>query len=384
MVKRILLLLVLFMMLATGCWDMKDIEERLYVSGVAFDEPDPAEVERQRAILEEPDVFAPEFLVTYVSPVPTAQIRGVGGEAYVPRSITAVTPDEAERQMANRINLDLFFGHAKLVLFGEEILKDEFKVREMYDYLHRNQEYKWSVLVGVVEGRASDAFNIKIKGQIHLIDYITGIMENRPVSSRVSDVTLSQALSDSVPDGTLALPRVLVSTDEIKVEGAAVIKDFKFLGYLSGVEGRSIMFLKGTLEGGSVLVQFKNEFIPYNIVNAGVKKDLKVTQEGIQLTYAIETEGQLNEGVYGGDFVTNKNIKAVEAAVEREIVQDCMRVIHKLQKDFRTDLIYADNYIRKYHPKVWKEVGEDWENFFSELDIRVTADVKIRRTGVVK
>ena len=88
------------------------------------------------------------------------------------------------------------------------------------------------------------------------------------------------------------------------------------------------------------------------------------------MTYAIETEGQLNEGVYGGDFVTNKNIKAVEAAVEREIVQDCMRVIRKLQKDFRTDLIYADNYIRKYHPKVWKEVGEDWENFFSQLDIR--------------
>ena len=106
MVKRILLLLVLFMMLATGCWDMKDIEERLYVSGVAFDEPDPAEVERQRAILEEPDVFAPEFLVTYVSPVPTAQIGGV--VKLCSQSITAVTPDEAERQMANRINLDLF------------------------------------------------------------------------------------------------------------------------------------------------------------------------------------------------------------------------------------------------------------------------------------
>lgn len=364
---------------------MKDIEERLYIIGITFDKPDEEEIERQRENLEEPDKFTPRYLITYLSPIPSAQTEGGGEEeTYSTRSITTVTPDEGSRQMATRIDKDLFFGHAKLVLFGEEILKDKKVVMEMLDYLHRNQKYNWNVLVGVVQGNAKDAFSINPKGIAELVPYITGIMQNRPETSKVADVTLSQLAADMGDDGTMALPKVIVAPDEIKVEGAAVIKDYTLLDYLSGVEGRATMFLKGTLEGGSVIVEYKNELIPYVIVNAGVKNELKTTEEGLQLSYAIETEGQLDEGIYGGDFVTDENIKDIEEQVEREIVEDCMRVIEKLQKELRVDVIYADSYIMKYHPKIWEQIEDDYSEYFQEMDIRVTADVKIRGAGVVK
>ena len=354
--------------------------------GVAIDKPNKEEVNRQRQVLEEPENFTPRYLITYLSPIPKAKIgeEGGGEESYFTRSTTAITLDEGARQISTRMDKKLFFGQSKLVLFGEEILEDKIVVKEMIDYIQRNQDYNWHILVGVVQGKAQDALNIKPKGSFGVVPYITGIMEGRQETSRVADVTLKQFMVNLGDDGIVALPKVVVAPDEVKVEGAAILKDFTLLGYLSGLEGRSVMFLKGTIKGGSVVIRFKNEFIPYNIVNADVKKELKIVDGNLQLTYSIETEGQLNEGIYGRDFATDKNIKTIENAIEEEIVRDCNRVIKRLQKELKVDIIYGDKYIHNYHPKIWNGIKDNYLEVFQEMDIIVEADVKIRRTGVIK
>ena len=387
--KRILCLLAFILVFTSGCWDMKDIEERIYVSGVGFDKPEQAEIERQKETLKDADKFTPRYLITYLAPVPDIQTqKGKGEEGYNTRSITSISPSEAERQINTRVDKDLYFGHAEVILFGEEVLKDADEVRQMFDYLHRYQGFNWNVLVGVVQGKAQDALNIKPKGVTNLALYITGIMQNRPVTASVADVKLTQTIVDMGAQGTVALPRVVVAEDEVKVEGAAVIKNFKLLGYLNGVEGRSIMFLKGTIEGGSVIVNHHNNYIPYSIVNASVEKELKVTEEGLQLTYHIKSEGQIDEGVQGGvhgaHFFTDKNMKELEEETQKEIVRKCSRIVEKLQKEMKVDIIYADRYIKKYHPKIWEQIKDDYLEHFEKMDIRVTADVKIRRAGVVK
>lgn len=386
MVKRgaiILLLLCLF--LISGCWDMMDIEEHNYVSGIAFDEPEKKDVERQRQNLEEAELFTPRYSITYIAPIPATMVgEGSGEEQFNAKSITAVNPDEAERQMATRTNRDLYFGYTDLVLFGEKLLKEPDKVKELMDYLHRNQEFNWDLLVGVVEGEAKDAFSIKPVAVSNLVKYIRGIMENRPVTSKVADVSLDQMMVDMGDDGTMALPRVTVSKDEVKVEGAALIKDFQLQDYFTGNEARSIIFLKGTMEGGGIVVRYRDRYIPYTIVNASTKQELITTEEGLQMTYTIESEGQLDQGIYGENFLDNKVIRGIESEVEKEIVKDCTAILEELQEDYQADVIYAGDYIRKYHPKIWSQVKDDWDQEFSEMDIRVEAEVEIRRTGVVK
>lgn len=363
---------------------MMDIEERNYVSGIAFDNPEQEDVEMQRQNLEEAELFTPRYSIAYIIPLPAAMAGEGGEETHFTKSITAVNPDEAERQMATRLNRDLYFGHTDLVLFGEEFLKNPDKVKEAMDYLHRNQEFNWNLFVGVVEGEAKDAFAVKSTAMINLVEYIRGIMENRPQTSKVADVSLDQMMVDMGDDGTMALPKVIVSKDEVKVEGAALIKDFQFHGYFSGNEARSIMFLKGTIEGGGVVTKYKDLYMPYTIVNADVQKEFTATEEGLQMTYIIDSEGQLDQGIYGEDFLDDKGIREMEAQVKKEIIEDCMDVIQKLQEEHQADVIYAGDYIQKYHPKIWDQVKKDWNQEFSDMEIKVEAEVHIRRTGVVK
>lgn len=377
-----LLLLILF---TTGCWDMHDIEEMDFISGVAFDEPDAKVIAEQRAKLEEPEFFTPRYTITYLSPIPSTLTQEGGGQkAYDTKSITAVSPYEAERQMMTRSPRQLAFSHTDLVLIGEKVFENPKKIKEIMDYLQRNQRFNWNVLVGVVDGKAGDAFNIESPSIKNPVWYLTDIMRNKPLSSKVADVTVSQMAVDMGKDGTMGLPKVIIAKDELKVEGAAVIKDFAIKGYITGNQSRDVMFLKGTIKGGNILINYQGFPIPYTIVNAKVKKDLKVTEEGLQLTYRIFSEGQLDEGMLGQEFLNDKIIKSIESKLEKELTNDCMNTIQSLQRDYQADIIYAGDYIEKYHPDVWKQIKDNWDEVFSQMDFRVETNISIRRAGVLK
>lgn len=385
MVKRGVLICLLFMMIfTTGCWDMINIEENDFISGVAVDEPDPEVVAEQRARLKEPELFTPRYSVTYLSPIPSALTKKGGEQVYDTKSITGPSPNEVEREMVTRAPKRIDFSHTELVLIGEKIFKDPEKIKESMDYLQRNQRFNWNILVGVVDGRAGDAFNIENPVIKNPASYLTDIMRNRRLSSRVADVTLTQMTVDMGEDGTMALPKVILAKDELKVEGAAVIKDFTLAGYISGTQSRDVMFLKGTIEGGNIFINYGDFSLPYIIKDAKVKKDLKVTDEGLQLTYRIQSEGELEQGIYGENFFDDKAVRKIESRVEKELAKDCMNTIRLLQNKYHADIIYAGDYIRKYHPKIWKQIEGDWETVFSEMDFRVETDIHIRRAGVVK
>lgn len=363
---------------------MINIEENDFISGIAIDEPDPKVVAEQRARLKEPELFTPRYSVTYLSPIPSALTEKGGGKAYDTKSITGPSPNELEREMVTRAPKRLNFSHTELVLIGEKIFKDPEKIKESMDYLQRNQRFNWNILVGVVDGRAGDAFNIENPVIKNPASYLTDIMRNRRLSSRVADVTLTQMTVDMGEDGTMALPKVILAKDELKVEGAAVIKDFTLAGYISGTQSRDVMFLKGTIEGGNIFINYGDFSLPYIIKDAKVKKDLKVTDEGLQLTYRIQSEGELEQGIYGENFFDDKAVRKIESRVEKELAKDCMNTIRLLQNKYHADIIYAGDYIRKYHPKIWKQIEGDWETVFSEMDFRVETDIHIRRAGVVK
>lgn len=386
MVKKIFLSILLFFFLFTsGCWDRKDIEKRAFILGITFDKVDSEVAQEQIKKLGEPELYAPRFTITYVHPLPKVVIgEGIGEDTFTTKSITASIAKEAEKEMATRTNLELFFGHTDLVLFGEEVLNEKKDVREILDYLHRNKSINWNVNVAVVEGKAKDIFKIKPKEAPLLAPYMVGIMENKAQNSKIGKVTLKQMFSDMEGKGTMLLPRMKGDQDEVKIEGAALIKDFTLRGYLTGQQARSFMFLKGIIQGGSMVTRYENVLIPYTIVNAQVKKEVKTTKNGLEFVFKIESEGQLEEGIYGEELLNDTHIKEIEKLVEEEIKKDSEELIGKLQGEYKTDVIDVGNTIKKFHPKIWKQVESNWDEIFCKMDIKTQVKVNIRRVGAVK
>lgn len=78
-----------------------------------------------------------------------------------------------------------------------------------------------------------------------------------------------------------------------------------------------------------------------------------------------------------------KNDKKDRKKTEEEIKQEVEKVLSNVQQDYRVDAfgfgkaLYRDDY------KNWKKIKKHWKETFTELPIKTTVDVKIRRTGTI-
>src|SRR5699024_8224453 len=82
--------------------------------------------------------------------------------------------------------------------------------------------------------------------------------------------------------------------------------------------------------------------------------------------------------------LTEEYIVKVEEQT-KETVEGLMQLaVDRVQKEMQTDVLgMADILYRKKYD-LWKEVEGNWdrgENYFSQMDINVSADVKIERVG---
>lgn len=60
------------------------------------------------------------------------------------------------------------------------------------------------------------------------------------------------------------------------------------------------------------------------------------------------------------------------------------KTVKKLQSDLNADLIGTADYLYKFHPNMWQEIEDDYDDIFPDIDIEVDINVEIRRRGLVK
>ena len=126
-----ILLLPLFL---TGCWDLVEIENRNYVINLGIDND------------------AGEYTVTYGlawsdDEEHTGSLKTVKGVnlAYLLEN----TDISSEKQT--------FLGHAKTLILGENILKDEILFEKVINTLKNNDEISSKILIMECQGKGSDA-----------------------------------------------------------------------------------------------------------------------------------------------------------------------------------------------------------------------------------
>ena len=87
----------------------------------------------------------------------------------------------------------------------------------------------------------------------------------------------------------------------------------------------------------------------------------------------------------GKEILDNALLKEISREVEKRIENEGEKLIKKFQQEFKADLIGARDYLSKYHPKLYKIIEKDYEKFFTDsMVIEVTANVNIRRVGLIK
>ncbi len=373
---RGIIALLVCALLLTGCWDKIEIEDRLFVLAMGIDKT------------KEEDKRTPEdrYTISFVSPVVDMVKEGPGPayKSYKTMNNTVIT---SLTQLLERFSQKQFYGHSRGIFFGEDLMKDEKLLKGVIDGISRYHEFHNSMYAYIVPGTAEDVFRVEPMYDKLLMPYIAGITENSDYTTKVMELTLSDfIIMLTEQNGAAVIPKLTPSKDEVKISGAGVIKDFKLAGYLGDQEVAVYNWLTDNAGGGNISVEHDDVSISFR--HFTFRRDIKLTkvEDGkIYINYDLETEGSIDEYMMGKKVLDEAFLEVIGRDIEKRMIGESEKLISKFQEEFRVDLIGVRDYLSKYQPRLFRTIEKDYEKYFTDnIVISVTADVHIRRVGIIR
>ncbi|ABR50670.1 spore germination B3 GerAC family protein [Alkaliphilus metalliredigens QYMF] len=404
----ILLVFLITMVTLTGCWDVIESDKRAYVMSLGIDKyepPSPGENEEEPAEeggwrSEEEggsvavsthaprDTDRNRYTFTYALPS-FAFIMGEGEEANIFYHTVGQNLYSASRILTTRLNRQVFFGHMQAIVIGEAVARDPKLFREILDAIERDPFISRRVDVTIASGNAKDVLTVEPNINPLTGEFIADIFRNKDRSPRSGGGIIGDVLQDLHRWGNTVIPRIIPGDGDIKVAGSAVIKNYQMVGWLGEIETRAVEIIRGTAQPGGLTVIHEGEeghehIVPIDLIYLSSQYKLDKTGDGIKITIDIETEGEIEQYFFNpeADLLDPNIIRELEGLVCEKLEMELGRTIEKLQQEFQVDVLAIDNYLRKYHPKLWNELEEDWEELYPNIEIVPNISTQIRRIGL--
>lgn len=398
--RRVLSLLVAMAALLSGCWDRTEVEDMLFPVTLAID----AGTNRQ-------------YRVTVRVPIPGGVRSGVlGGQgASVMRGdILSAESDSVSQAMliinasvARRITLR----HMRALLIGEELARSG--LHDLFSELRRNGDVRQTVAFLVARGDAGDALKAaKYTGETnpakvpegmmivekylhlappirlhHMINRVgaVGMDAFAPMLNVNARLTAGEGEggteeSESSAAGQLAR----FDGNPVEVAGTAIFRGERMVGFLTVDETQALLALRGEMgkaymtiphpkeKSKRVLVRFQQENKPITRV--------QLTPAGPRGTASLVFEGEVLSG--DEDYQNEAKRKALEQSAAAFMADTAAGVLQKL-KEWESDPVGYGLKIRRTFRTwaEWKAFG--WERHVGDMEIRVTAKMRVRRFGLV-
>lgn len=377
LVKVIALLLIPLML--TGCWDSMEINSRSVILELGLDknQEDSNLPMNQKTRLD----------ITYSIP-DMAKMTGANSLSEdVRTTITVKAPtlrDSVERLETQTQNT-ITFSHVKGILLGEALLKDADLLKEVLDGSERNMMLARNIPLLAVKGPSEEALKVQSKEQPILGLYIMRFFNNkeRPRSSFMPQL-LGNFIKEMEDTGVATIPIFHGSeAGEINISGGAVMKDYGLVDYITKEQVKGLLYITGEIKNAPVLIQYKEEYLTYNIKNEKSKITFK-DENGMMTCYIkLTAEGDIVEYASSDsqNLFRKGDVKEIERLLERQISEEASIAIDKA-KIMNVDFLGIGRALYRKHPKYWEQYESSWKQTgFKQIPINVEADVKIRNTG---
>jgi spore germination protein KC len=369
----ILGLLMLNIFLLSGCWNYREVENLLIVAGVAIDKG--ANGSGYHLTVDTVDVTEGK------EKPPKSKFLETDGD----------TIFDAERNAVKESDKKLIWSHDKIVIISNQIASEG--ITPVLDMFIRNTESRNDIDIIISrENTAQDVIKPKgVANQIYSFETDKTITNDTKFLSKAPYVKLYQAIDMLFGNGiALTLPALNVTNNMgepvTELDGTAVFKKDKLLGYLNSDESKFFLFATDQIKGGLLLVK---ESSPTPNISLDIK-DSKTTITPIctgdkpSININIQMQCALGENETSSDYSTEDGIKKIESDAAKELEVGIKQLVAKVGAQYDSDIfgfgssIYQDNY------EYWSKIKPQWDNIFKTLNVNVTAKVEIQNSATTK
>lgn len=380
----LMLLIIGTTLIVSSCWDGIEINRRSVIFSIGIDK-NMEETIGTDSGMDDPRRYA----VSYVIP----DMGKLTGAVSVAEDIVSVetaksttfssTIEDVQTKTQNTIN----FGHTKAILLGADLLRDPIMMAEVIDALERNMLFSRSTPIFAVRATAQEVLEVKNEQHPMIGLYIMNYIQNKERAvSRYKEALLGNTIRDLRENNAAVIPIVdTIYGKKIEIKGGALLKGFELQGWFTPEEVRGILWAEGKVRGAKIPVPFGESYLSYTVREQESK--IRFFIEDSQLYCNIDIT---NEGEIGEYFISSSNslmdedyIENIEMQVSHKIKKEITHLINQT-KQYNTDIIGLRTELYRQHPKLWATLEEGWDKIYQDLQIDVTVDTKVRRTGIIE
>lgn len=391
--KIIYVMLIIFLLISlSGCWDLKEIEDRGYVLGIALDTYEDLGQELDEVEDMAPETGPKKYVMTIQIPIwkiGQAKEGAKGQKATWEMSVSGRSIMEMNREFSTRVGFPPFYHDLKVIVISKSLAERD--VVKWADFPFRDSEFRRPVLLYVAKSAlAKDILTLIPKIESYSSDYLSHLKENIFKNSRIeAPFTLGDFSNAIFNKGDFTIPLVNIGKGELKDAGAAIIKKNKMVGELTERETEGLNMLKNKYGGGTVVFpcwKHKRDIITAEITD--LKTKIKPQTKNNQIIFTIDTSIKANIAEVtcslDHDEFNEEFLKRVEENISKRMQSEIKDAIVKFQ-DLKADAGGLIGKVRISDYKYWKANKEKWsDEIFPKAKFAIKVKSNVEAVGLIK
>ncbi len=372
---RITTLIFIFLMnsiLATGCWNYKEIDELSIVAGVAIDKGEDNEFQMTVEIIQ---------IGSARDTKKTSKIVMVEGK----------TMFDAARNLISLSGKRLYWSHAKVIILSKEIASEG--VIKVVDWYNRDAETRGEAKI-LISGEASAKEILTYEGTTE--DIKTFVLDNIIQDQEsLSKAPIMDILKFDIESKTKMISTVIpvVNFNKLngkvvpQVMGTAIIKNDKLLGFLNDEETKDLLFIRNEIKGGILVEEMQTgsdlTSVSLEIFKSKTKVTPVVNGNDIKINLDIETIASIGEIGGKENFIDDEGREELEESAANSLKKRIGFLINKVQSEYDADIFGFGQKLREDKIQEWKRVANNWEGVFQNLRVNVKTKVHIKNSAIL-
>ncbi|KRE93395.1 spore gernimation protein GerC [Paenibacillus sp. Soil766] len=383
-----LTVMILCLLILTGCWSRRELNELLIVLGVGVDWKDgeylmsfqvvnPSEISAQRRGGDRP---------------PSTIYQGRGKTLFeAARSLTAEAPRK------------VYMGHLQLYVIGEELAKRG--IKDFLDNSFRDNEMRMDFNIVVARGMLAENI-LKLYTPVEKLPSYS--MQQSLQTSQKSwaptvAMTLDETLNKLSGKGfELALTGIKLIGDtsigdskknveyfqppsRFRYTGIAAFKEDKLIGWLDEQESKGYTDITNNLDSTSIEIACgEQKYMGIEVTSSEAKLKASVQNGKPVMNVSIRTEANIvSRQCRDIDLKDPQAIKRLEGE-SKQIIQSHVEAVVSRAMKMKSDIIGFGSQLGKDQPAYWKEVKDTWnDDMFLQTKVNYKIELFIRKTGTI-
>lgn len=362
----------------SGCYSRHEINSLAIVMGIGIDEG------------SAPEIYLVTAQVAKAAALKAASAEsdgsGSGGDAYINGQYEAGSISAAMRGITYVASRDLYFSHNQIIVVGRTVAEQN--IVPVLDLFVRDFEGRLTTKLLVADGKAADLLGEETELEklpaVHLHD----MLEAQRITSTSVDMSLHEFLIATLSKTTAPVaPIVEMFTDEsgkkkARMGDTAVFKGGKLVGALDKTQTRGMLWVMGEVEDGSLDAQALGGRIDFELVDSSSKIEPIYKDGRFSVRVEITQECMISEAAATENIMKPESAEKLNSAAQEAILEDVRSALDQA-RSLNADIFGFGEAIRRKYPAESKQLLENWDSAFAQLEVELSVTAVVRSTGGV-